>query len=173
MTRRHGFTLPEMLAALAVTAILLAMAAPALSHQRAASAVRAATTQTLSVLHLARRLALTRGQVITVCPSADDTECSFGGSQWMLFANLAGGSEARREAGEEILRRWNLPPNLRVSGTRGYAAFQPRPGAAATVTLEFCHDGWPDYRRSIVVSQTGRARLSPVGSGPDCRPTPE
>ncbi|MET0279745.1 MAG: GspH/FimT family pseudopilin, partial [Steroidobacteraceae bacterium] len=81
------------------------------------------------------------------------------GTEWLVFANRVGGSEARREPGEEILRRWMVPAGLTVAGTRGYASFLPRPGAAATVTFQFSHAAWPSLRRSIVISQTGRPRL--------------
>lgn len=157
--RTAGFTLPELLTALAIAAILVALAAPALSRQRASSAVQAAASQTLSALHLARRLALAQGQSVTACPSGDGAACGFGAREWLLFANVPPGSDARREPGEQVLRRWVLPQHVVTGGTRGYAAFQARPGAAATVTFEFCHEAWPDFRRRIVVSQTGRPRL--------------
>lgn len=161
-----GFTLLELLAALAIAAILLALAAPALSQQRASGAVQAAASQTLAVLHLARRMALAQGQVVTACPSADGLACGFGSGQWVLFANVPGGSEARREPDEPVLRRWSVPAGVVVGGTRGHAAFQPRPGAAATVTFEFCHPGRPGFRRSVVVSQTGRPRLERPAAAP-------
>jgi type IV fimbrial biogenesis protein FimT len=157
--RVRGFTLIELLATLAILALLLALAAPGFAHQRAQAALRSATGQTMAALHLARRLALARGQIVTVCPSIDGRRCGFGGTEWLLFANDRGGSEARREEEEELLRRWQLPAGIVVSGSRGYAAFQSRPGAAATVTFEFRHAGAPTASRSVVVSQTGRPRL--------------
>ncbi|MET0281480.1 MAG: GspH/FimT family pseudopilin, partial [Steroidobacteraceae bacterium] len=75
---RQGFSLPELLVALAIGGILLALAVPSLARQRATSAVGAAANQTLAALHLARRLALARGQTITVCPSDDGASCRFG-----------------------------------------------------------------------------------------------
>jgi Tfp pilus assembly protein FimT len=113
-------------------------------------------------MHLARRLALARGQSVTVCPSADGRRCGFDGTEWVLFANDPGGSEARREDDEQLLRRWQLPAGVVVSGSRGYAAFQPRPGAAATVTFEFGHAGSPEQVRKVVVSQTGRPRVATI-----------
>ena len=90
----------------------------------------------------------------------DGRLCGFGGTEWLLFANGPAGSEANREGDEVLLRRWELPARVEVSGSRGYAAFKPRPGAAATVTFEFRHPGAPDGGRSVVVSQTGRPRIS-------------
>lgn len=155
----RGFTLTELLVTMAISALLLAMAGPSFTRQRGEAALRSATTQTMAALHLARRLALARGQSITVCPSADGQRCGFGGGEWLLFANGEGGSQARVDDEEEVLRRWQLPTGVSVSGTRGHAAFQPRPGAAATVTFEFRHEGVPGVARSVVVSQTGRPRV--------------
>lgn len=156
----RGFSLTEMLVAIAVAALLLASAAPAFSRQRAGAALRSASGQTMAALHLARRLALARGQSITVCPSSDGRTCGFGGTEWLLFANSPSGTDARREGDEELIRRWSLPAGVIASGTRGYAAFQPRPGAAATVTFRFIHRTAPGQARSVVVSQTGRPRIT-------------
>lgn len=154
----RGFTLAELMVALAITAVLLAAAA-GFGRQRAGAALRSATSQIVAALHLARRTALARGQSVTVCPSADGTGCGYGGTEWLLFANNPGGSESRREADEAVLRRWRLPAGVVASGTRGYAAFHPRPGAAATVTFELRHPGMPGAVRRVVVSQTGRPRV--------------
>ncbi|MFO7325876.1 MAG: GspH/FimT family pseudopilin [Pseudomonadota bacterium] len=160
MTRQpRGFSLVELMLALALVAVLLALAAPGFGRQRASAALHSATSQTVAALHLARRLALARGQSVTVCPSIDGTRCGYGGTEWLLFANNPGGSEARREEDEAVLRRWVLPAGVVASGTRGYAAFQPRPGAAATLTIEFRHPGMPGSVRRVVVSQTGRPRV--------------
>ena len=121
------------------------------------------------MLQLARREALARGQSVTACPTRDGIVCGFGAREWMLFANAAGGTNSRRDAADELLQRWTLPQGVTVSGTRGYAAFQPRPGAATTVTFDFCHRAAP-AAVSIVVSQTaGRASFAAPPSG-DCPP---
>lgn len=157
--RTRGFTLSECLVALALSALLLALAAPGFGRQRAEAALRTAAGQTMAALHLARRLALARGQSVTVCLSADGRQCGFAGTEWLLFANGPGGSDARRDDDEVILKRWTLPPSVLVGGSRGYAAFQPRPGSAATVTFEFRHPRAPAAARDVIVSQTGRPRL--------------
>src|SRR5688500_9646209 len=159
-THQAGLTLLELLVALGIAALLLALAAPGFSRQRARSAVRTASTQTMAALHLARRLALARGQSVTVCPSTDGRRCEFDAAGWVLFANDPEGSEAAREDDEPLLRSWQLPPHVTVSGSRGYASFKPRPGAATTVTFEFRHTGSPGVGRKVVVSQTGRPRVA-------------
>lgn len=144
---------------MAIAALLLGLAAPGFGRQRTHAAVRSAASQTLAALHLARRLALGRGQSVTVCPTADGRRCGFEGREWLLFANGPGGSDSQREDNDVVLRRWTLPSGVQTGGTRGYAAFQPRPGVATTVTFEFRHPHAPAGGRDVVVSQTGRPRL--------------
>lgn len=158
---RHtaGLSLVELLAALAIAAILLQLTVPSLGRLRAQWAVRGAAGQLLAGLQLARRTALTSGLSVTLCPTADRQRCGLGARDWMLFTNGPAGSDARREAGEVVLREWRLAEGIEVSGTRGYAAYQAQTSAAATVTFNFCHRAHPEARQSLVVSQTGRPRV--------------
>jgi len=160
----RGFTLIELLVAMAIGAMLLALAVPGFARQRGAVALRTASNETLAALQLARRLALARGQSVTVCPSADGAVCGFGGGTWLLFANAPAGTDGRRDAADELLQSWALPSGVIVTGTRGHATFQSRPGAATTVTFQFCHRAVRAHGIAIVVSQTGRARVERQGA---------
>jgi type IV fimbrial biogenesis protein FimT len=157
--RERGFTLAELLVAIALGALLLALAAPAMSRQRGEAALRSASTRVLAALQLARREALARGHSVTACPTVDGVQCSLEGSDWLLFANLPGGTDGRRDPDDEILQRWSLPQGVLLGGTRGYAAFQPRAGAATTVTFNLCHASSASGI-AIIVSQSGRPRVS-------------
>jgi type IV fimbrial biogenesis protein FimT len=170
-----GFTLVELLATLAIGALLASLGWPLLARQRASAAVVAATNRTLAALLVARQKALATGHPVTVCPSADSRRCGFGGGQWMVFENLPGGLDAVREAGESVLQQWQLPAGILADGTRGYAAYQPVTRSASTLTFRFCHRTHPQLSRSVIVSQTGRPRVTrpnPAGSLPvrSCEP---
>ncbi|MEO6185443.1 MAG: GspH/FimT family protein [Steroidobacteraceae bacterium] len=156
----RGHTLAELVAVLAIAAALAAIAVPSFHHQLAEAGLRTSVQQTQAALHLARQLALGTGSSITVCPSADQQRCSLGAPQWMLFRNGPTGRADRRDGGEPLLRVWQLPARIVVSGSRSYASFLPQIRAAATVTFDFCHAAAPALFRSVVVSQTGRVRVS-------------
>jgi len=173
---RHGagFSLVELLVALGISALLAFLGWPLLDRQRAAAAVSVAANRTLAALQLARQQALSSGNPVTVCPSPDGRRCGFGGRQWMIFENQPGGLDATREAGDRLVQRWELPTGILVDGTRGYAVYQPGARSASTLTFAFCHRTHPEAQRSVIVSQTGRARVSrpPPASSPQVRRCP-
>ena len=163
MKPERGITLVEMLCVLSVLGILITLATPSWRRQRAESAVVAAAGQTLAGLALARRSALASGKTVTLCLTRDLMRCDLAGREWMLFANAESGLLAQREPAERMTRRWPLPDQVRVSGTRGHAYYLPHPRAAATLTFNFCHPAWPAAARSVIVSQTGRPRVVRLG----------
>ncbi|MEO6080404.1 MAG: GspH/FimT family pseudopilin [Steroidobacteraceae bacterium] len=158
--RCRAFSLPELLAVLAIAGVLLGLALPSWGYQLAAAATRASASQALSGLALARRTALASGHAVTMCLTKDLRRCDLGGREWMLFMNQQVGSLQHREDGEKLLRRWPLLKGVQVGATRAYVWFQAQPRAAATVTLQFCHPAAATARRTVVVSQTGRARVN-------------
>jgi type IV fimbrial biogenesis protein FimT len=172
--RGRGFSLVELLVVMGIIALLAGLGWPGITRQRAEAAVRVATDRTMAALQTARQRALTTGRSVTVCPSADGRRCGFGAAGWMLFENQPGGSDAIRDAGEAVVQRWQMPAQVVAGGTRGYASYQPQTSAASTVTLEVCHLRQPRVRRSVIISQTGRARVSRPGpasipAGQGCR----
>lgn len=161
--RLAGWTLIELLAVLAILGLLAGLGTPLLQGLRAEAALRAAVRQTQAGLHLARQLALASGRPVTVCATRDGRRCQPGGSQWMLFASPGPGALTWRAAGEPVVRSWWLAPALVVRSSRDHAAYLPTTSAATTVTFDFCHPAVPALRRSLVVSQTGRVRVTSPG----------
>lgn len=80
----------------------------------------------------------------------------------MVFVNTPAGIDSRREADEAVLRVWSLPPKIGMTGTRGYVTYLPELRAATTATLDLRHAGLPREVTSIIISQTGRPRVSRV-----------
>lgn len=170
-TAPPGFTLPELLACLAIVAILGAIAVPAYRTSAAQASLRAAGRLTVSSLHLARQKALTMGRAVTACPTHDGRSCSMGSSRWMMFAKGSGSPPGRLMEADTLIRTWELPARVEISGTRGYASFLPQTSAAATATFQLCHPDLPGRLQLIIVSQTGRVRLSQPRPASSPRPS--
>jgi prepilin-type N-terminal cleavage/methylation domain-containing protein len=156
----RGFTLLELLVALTIVATLAAASGPSLARLVARGKLESASQELLSGLALARKTALATGTTTTVCPTVNERRCSFLGRKWMIFSNQPGGLVFVREAGEPILREWPLPAAVNLSGTRGYVAYLPQLRAASTATLSLQNPALPGEIHRVIVSQTGRPRLS-------------
>ncbi|MEG1329237.1 MAG: GspH/FimT family protein, partial [Janthinobacterium sp.] len=71
-----GYTLPELLAVLAIAALLAAAAIPGLQQVLARQQVRAAATDLFSAIELTRAQAMARGQRVLLMPAGP------GGADW-------------------------------------------------------------------------------------------
>ena len=98
--RARGFTVVEILVVMAVVAIVLGIAGPALSHMVANQQVRAAAYDLHAALNIARSEALTRNAAVTVAPVGGD---------WAQGWSLT-------EAGGVVLKRQNAYPRLGIEG---------------------------------------------------------
>lgn len=84
-SRSTGFTLVELIIALAVIAILATLAAPALAQLLKNSRDQAAMEELNTLLHHARSRAVEHKRALRLCPSLNGVDCSTDWSQpWLL-----------------------------------------------------------------------------------------
>lgn len=107
--RQAGVTLIELMVAVAILAILLALAGPSFARQWADWRREAAVQAFVSQLQLARSTALRTSRAAVVCISTDGTSCegAASGGDWrrgsIVFADLNG--DDLREASEPLIAR--------------------------------------------------------------------
>lgn len=97
--KRRGFTLIEMMVAISVAAILLAIAVPSFTQSRLNSQLRASANDLVASINLARSEALRRNTTATLCVANDDgTGCAAGNwrNGWIV---LAGGNVVHHVGG--------------------------------------------------------------------------
>lgn len=163
MHYRAGFSLIELLVAISVMAIVLAVAVPSLDRALTSNRMAGQANQLLLAMQLARSEALTRRRPVRVCASANRSTC--GGSWadgWIVLA----------EDADTVVQIWDglrsgmvfadpgsLPPHLR---------FMPD-GSAQAPAGSFPHrfrvqllDGRFNMAREIQVDATGRASVRPL-----------
>jgi type IV fimbrial biogenesis protein FimT len=104
MTKTRGFTLVELLATLAVAAILLSVGVPSMQDLIRNNRLTAATNLFVSSLNIARSEAIKQGRTATVCVS--DTQNSCSGNNWQLgwLAWVDSDQDGNLDFPQEVLR---------------------------------------------------------------------
>jgi len=154
-----GFTLLEMMLVVALLAIGATLTAPAFG-ELLRDTRRAATLNTLAhALHGARTAAATSGRAVRLCSTRDERSCS-GDLRW-------GPTLLQRPAGDgddpALLRVVLLPAGRgtpTVHSNRAWIEIAPLAPAATTATLTVCDDRGAAAARALIVSRTGRSRIS-------------
>ncbi|MEO7066249.1 MAG: GspH/FimT family pseudopilin [Rhodanobacter sp.] len=94
----RGFTLIELMVTLVIMAILVAFALPNFRDLLRRNQVASASNALLASLSYARTEAITRGQLVSICPSSDGEACTAGGTAfdpgWLVYSYPAGAASA-------------------------------------------------------------------------------
>ncbi len=118
--RVRGFSLLELMITITVMAILLAIAVPSFRDVIHRNQVSSASNAMLASLNYARSEAITRGQLVSMCPGDQTAGCTSGGTAydqgWLVYTYPAGAASANKAyaAGSSILLR-SVDPQTNVS----------------------------------------------------------
>lgn len=179
MKRETGFTLIELMFVLAVAAILMSVAVPALQMFSTNSKQTGAINDFVSSMHLARNTAITTNARVTMCASSNAASCEAVSwdSGWILFRDA---NSNQTVDGTEAIIGTGSPsagPSI-VSAQYGqFLMYRPNgrvmSAIVGTNTGEFtvCDQRGADYSKVIVVALSGRPKLSKTmanGSTPTC-----
>jgi type IV fimbrial biogenesis protein FimT len=164
MERPRGFTLPELVFAMAIASGMLGWAVPTFrDFQRNAARTRE-VNQFLQAIYLARGEAIKRNGVVSLCPSLDGAVCGPRGTPWhqgwVMFVNLDRDSPAVRDPGEDLLQAYAPWSGGSISANRTTLSFRAFGQSGVTATFAFCDDRGSSAARAVIISQTGRPRLS-------------
>ncbi|EED31041.1 Prokaryotic N-terminal methylation motif domain protein [gamma proteobacterium NOR5-3] len=162
-----GFTIAELLVALAVLSILISMGTPALSELRQKAESTRVVQHTLTLLNYARSEAVMSGLDVTLCGTDETGRCQ---RDWRQAASvdifIDANRNKRHDHPETILRTSTLPTELgvmkwRASLARSYITFDASGFTWQNGTLTFCpKNGNPRDAYAVVISQTGRSYLT-------------
>lgn len=162
-TGARGFSVIELLVAIAIVAILLAVAFPSFEGSIRRNRVTSTANEIIATLSLARMEGLRNPQGAVICTSADGATC--GGTWndgWMVWID-ANGDGAPGGASDRVLRYVQGKPRLTISATSpGGATFANR--------IHFDNRGRPDtHTRTITVQPdtcpTSQELVRQVGVG--------
>lgn len=157
-----GLTLTELLLALAVLAVLALLSAPGLGEYLR-DCRRTSTLNLLAhAVHATRTAAATLGVRATLCGTLDGTTCSRSGD-WSDAVLVLPGPSASHGASASPLRVLRLEASRTrqtVRSNRDAIDFDALSPSATTATVTVCDDRGPRAARALIVSRTGRPRLS-------------
>jgi type IV fimbrial biogenesis protein FimT len=153
--RGAGHTIPELLAMLGICAVLAAAAVPVFSSLLLESRMNSAIATAMHAVNLARQFSATRSEIIRLCGSADDHQCS-GQTDWSAGLLLADdGGIFRRSL---LLASGSGAPHIRSN--RAILSFEAGTGFATPATLTVCDRRGTRAARAVIVSRSGRPRTS-------------
>jgi type IV fimbrial biogenesis protein FimT len=169
---QQGFNLLEMMAAVAVLGILLALGVPSFTQMIRNNRVVANTNELVVALSAARSEAVKRGLPTAVCARTGATTdvCRTGtannwGTGWLVFTDAAG-TAGVIDAGDEILQRFDAVPAGVTLTTNNrpavrFAASGLPPTGAVDTTFTIKHtDCLGNNQRKVRITATGRLHTS-------------
>lgn len=190
--RDRGFTLPELLITVAVSAILLAVAVPNFQSFVKNSQVGSTADGFLAALQQARSEAIKRGNLVVLCRTADPSgnTCGDSGEKdwspgWLMYATPTDNSEGPYNPGSDhvLIRRGSPAPDgvTITSDDDGntWLAFggdgnlgEPNTGPGDPVVYAICDDRGESEGKLIVIREIGRPYLTDdFTDAPGCAPT--
>lgn len=164
MDRPVGFSLMEVLTSISVLAILGTLAAPsfvtAIQNSKRANAVNSY----LHALFLARSEAIKRGTIVSVCKSPDGQRCvnraPSWSDGWIVFVNHTRDEPPVRDEDEPVLAVYEGWPEGQITSNRAAFSFRPNRQGVVNGTVVFCDSRGSAEARAIIVSHSGRPRIS-------------
>jgi Tfp pilus assembly protein FimT len=145
----------ELCFVLALLAVLASLAAPGLRTSLRTAAVRSAALDLMAGLHRLRAHSILEARPGGFCPSGGNAVClpaSATASAWLSYLD----SPSLREG----VGGGDLPRDVVIRANRSPMRFWPHARAASTGTLTICDVQAVAAPRAIVISQSGRARLT-------------
>ena len=167
MRFQSGLTLIELVVAIALAAVIVALAAPSLMNLQARRAADAALSVFTDDLALARSEAIKRGNSVTICSSSDGSTCR-GATEWREGWIVYVNAPAPRSAGaaSDVLRVQGPVQGIgSMQATRKSLTFRPTGvGDAIAGHVQVTPQADTAQMRLLCVSALGRASLRPVGT---------
>lgn len=169
MNSQNGFSLVELMATLAVAAILMTVAVPGFTTLIQNNRMTTTLNDFVSDLALARSEAIKRGSRVTLCKSADGQTCTNANDWtqgWIVFpdpnnnATVDGGEtllrihEAVRDNSASFVGNGNVADYISFVGT-GFS--RQINGLNQTGTLSLCDSRGDNAAKALVLNNTGRA----------------
>jgi type IV fimbrial biogenesis protein FimT len=159
----QGFTLLELIVTIGLTALVLTLGLPSFGGLIANHRLRVEVNALFHAVHLAREESIVRRRVVTLCPTRDGFACERDldwSAGWIMFVNKDRNGDGQRDPDEPILQRFIVDPATRIVANRMSFSLRSTELRATNGTFIFCDRAQRAAPRALVISYTGRPRVS-------------
>jgi type IV fimbrial biogenesis protein FimT len=166
---RHsaGLTLVELLSAITIVLIIFGIGIPVLKTTVTTNRLATSINALAGTLAYTRSEAIRRNQHVVMCKSMTGTECTQEGdwrNGWVVYVDM--NRNRSLDEAETILGSHRLGEKIHVDyrafGSRHYLVYRPSGTTRTNGTFTFCDPAYPETARALIITKTGRARLSKV-----------
>ena len=166
---QRGFTLIELMVAVAILAILAVLAAPSFNDAILSNKLSSYANNFIASATLARGEAVKRNLPVKLCRSADGASCATAGGWqqgWIVFNDLD--DDGTLDSNETLIQRQQaLSTDYSLTGNVYTVVFQSVGVGSTSANLNLCR-ATPtpgSQARDIRVSATGRVSVSKTATG--------
>ena len=117
-----------------------------------------------------RSAAVQRNQMVVICKSPDGEKCSTKGhweGGWLIYVdendNRERDEDERRLSVQRALPHTTL--RYRAFGSRHYIAYRPDGFTQTNGTFTLCARQTPELKKALILTKSGRLRVSPYAPG--------
>lgn len=171
-----GFTLLELLGTITIVLIIFGIGISVLKTTVSTNRLATSINALAGSLAYTRSEAIRRNQPIVICKRMTDMECSREGDWrqgWLVYVDV--NRNRTLDETETILGSHQLAEKIQVDyrafGSQHYLVYRPSGTTRTNGTFTFCDPAYPESARALIITKTGRARLSTVqadGSALEC-----
>lgn len=167
-TPGRGFTLLELIITLALAATLLGIGIPSFRDLMLDNGRTAAINAFVTAIQAARIESFKRNSAVVLCKTKGLSVCAKdagweGG--WMVFVNEDGRRPPQRDPAEPVLLTYQPTLVGTVDANRQLFEFRPFGRRSVNGTVTFCDARGASKARAVIISYTGRPRVSDRGPG--------
>ena len=160
-----GFSLIELITVIAVLIITMGIALPGFENLLSRNHQTTSINQFATTLAQARYHALNHYTRVVLCPSSDSSSCT-GGFEWQqgYISFVDHDRNRQRDPGEELIAvvdQHDPTINIRTStGRRKIIFYASGRSPGSNTTIRFCSSAASLSGKALILSNTGRARLT-------------
>ena len=180
MRKQHGFTLVELMVAVAISAIALSLAVPALDGFLSGARQTGAINDFVTSVHRARSTAITENRRVTLCPSRSGSNCEDVAwhEGWIAFAD--DDSDQIIDDNEKVISIASTATGVTIESSEFASGLLYRPNgrissddetAGTFGAFTVCDNRGNRRAKVMIVDFSGRPHLSETnadGSAPNC-----